>query len=220
MHAQEKQKLLARFQQMCAEKNDKIQIHDMAPVLDGVIEIIEDAINDNDRTIYDEVKNISGSIHDLKRDISSIQPENITNDHIPEATIELGEVVKSIENATNTILDTTEEIQNIAGSLTDSDQSQKIMDSTTKIFEACNFQDLTGQRISKVVSSLEYIEDTTKKLLALIPQSSGASSGVPSTNTPQNSREEQAKQGLLDGPQKESDAPSQDDIDKLFDSLD
>ena len=35
----------------------------------------------------------------------------------------------------------------------------------TQIFEACNFQDVTGQRISKVVKTLQLIDNRVSQLL-------------------------------------------------------
>ncbi len=36
---------------------------------------------------------------------------------------------------------------------------ESINDACMRIFEACSFQDITGQRITKVVSTLTYIEE-------------------------------------------------------------
>lgn len=216
MQPQEKSKLLARFEQVCAEKGDKIRFLDMAPVIEGFIEAIEDAINDNDRVVYNELKKISTNIRQLKQDLSTQYLGKNPADHIPGATLALGEVADCIESATNTILDTTEAIQGIAATIADKSQSDAIMNHTTRILEACNFQDLTGQRINKVLSTLEYIESATQKLLSL--EAHTEEPAKPAAVASITNRAEQQKQGLLNGPQNAADAPSQDDIDKLFNS--
>lgn len=210
MKKEEKKKLLNHFERLCSEKGSKIQINDISPVIEGFIDVIENAINDNNRNIYDELKQIADNIRKLREDITSINPENLAEHHIPGATVELGEVVKSVEEAANIILDTTEAIQNVAASLADKNIQNQIMEHTTKIFEACNFQDLTGQRIKKVMTTLEYIEKAVHKILSLPIAKLGKSQ--------KNSNEGQ-QDSLLNGPQISGQAPSQDDIDKLFDSL-
>ena len=40
-----------------------------------------------------------------------------------------------------------------------------IQDQVVRIFEACNFQDLTGQRITKVVETLRFIESRVVRMM-------------------------------------------------------
>lgn len=210
MKKEEKKKLLDRFEALCSEKGQSIKINDMSPVVEGFIDVVECSINDNNQSLYDELKNIAEHIRKLREDITSIDPEHIAEHHIPGATLELSEVVKSVEDATNTILDTTEAIQNAAANSKDDALKQQMMEYTTKIFEACNFQDLTGQRIKKVTNTLEYIEKAVQKILTL-PIAKGAK--------PVKGKKTEDKGTLLNGPQSSDSAPSQNDIDKLFDSL-
>ena len=209
MKKEEKKKLLTQFEQLCHEKGQKIKINDMSPIIEGFIDAVEVSLNDNNQSIYEELKMIAGHIKKLKEDITSIEPEHIAEHHIPGATLELDEVVKSLEEATNIILDTCEEIQNASNNSDNETIKNEIMEHTTKIFEACNFQDLTGQRIRKVMHTLEYIERAVKKILAL---------PIAKVDSPKKTTVD-PKDPLLNGPQRSGDAPSQDDIDKLFDSL-
>src|SRR5207302_1956515 len=78
---------------------------------------------------------------------------------------ELGAVVGGTEQATQQILEATEAIDQAATALsrnTSPDQqkllSEEIQERVVSIFEACNFQDLTGQRISKVMNTMKFIE--------------------------------------------------------------
>ena len=36
-----------------------------------------------------------------------------------------------------------------------------------KVFESCNFQDLTGQRITKVVNTMKYIEERVNRVIEI-----------------------------------------------------
>ncbi len=79
---------------------------------------------------------------------------------------ELGAVVGGTEEATQQILEAAESIDNAAAALSKvstPDQqkllSEEIQERVVSIFEACNFQDLTGQRINKVMTTMKFIEN-------------------------------------------------------------
>jgi chemotaxis protein CheZ len=88
---------------------------------------------------------------------------------------ELEEVVTVTERATQKVLVAAEEIDQIAKSLSaaligkyEQGLAQDIQDLVIKIFEACNFQDLAGQRIAKVLGVLSFVEDHVGRVLAEI----------------------------------------------------
>ena len=54
---------------------------------------------------------------------------------------------------------------------------ESINDACMRIFEACSFQDITGQRITKVVSTLTYIEERLHGLQDAWGTGLGAPSG-------------------------------------------
>ena len=90
------------------------------------------------------------------------------------ASRELDAVVDSTERATQQILEAAESIDEAANSLSASlrhEQEQAlagdIRDHVVRIFEACNFQDLSGQRIAKVLATLTFVEDRVARMLAI-----------------------------------------------------
>jgi chemotaxis protein CheZ len=92
---------------------------------------------------------------------------------------ELTEVVSSTERATQKILGAAEEIdqatKNLSAALTgkyEQDLVQDIQDVVISIFEACNFQDLAGQRVTKVLSILNFVEDHVARVLEDIARES------------------------------------------------
>ena len=92
---------------------------------------------------------------------------------------ELTEVVSSTEQATQKILGAAEEIdqatKNLSAALTgkyEQDLVQDIQDVVISIFEACNFQDLAGQRVTKVLSILNFVEDHVARVLEDIARES------------------------------------------------
>ncbi len=75
---------------------------------------------------------------------------------------ELDAVTAGTAQATQKILTAAEEIDQLANSLSaalkgriEQDLAQDISDSILRIFEACNFQDLIGQRVAKVMKTLK-----------------------------------------------------------------
>ncbi len=80
-----------------------------------------------------------------------------------------------------------------------------------KIFEACNFQDSTGQRINKVVKTIHFIEE---KILAMINiWGAEAFMYLPVASDPSASGDD----SLMNGPQLQNQGITQDEINALFD---
>ena len=134
---------------------------------------------------------------------------------------ELGAVVGGTEQATQQILEAAEAIDQAATALskvTSPDQqkllSEEIQERVVSIFEACNFQDLTGQRISKVMTTMKFIENHITVMMDIWGGVDAIRAHAPPII---DDREGDAK--LLNGPKTEGDEghASQNDIDALFD---
>ena len=95
--------------------------------------------------------------------------------HFQNAWDELDAVVAATEEATNTIMNCCDDISAIAGKVGGED-GDALMNNVTKMFEACNFQDITGQRIGKVVKTLRYIETHINQLVELFGKEIGSHS--------------------------------------------
>jgi chemotaxis protein CheZ len=135
---------------------------------------------------------------------------------------ELDAIVAGTEQATENILKSAEDIDQIATNLSsllkgsyEQGLAQDMRDHVVRIFEACNFQDLTGQRISKVVASLKFIEEHILRMLEI--WRSIEQSGPPAPAAQSGSG---GKIGLLNGPKLAGDPghSSQAEIDVIFDS--
>jgi chemotaxis protein CheZ len=74
--------------------------------------------------------------------------------------LELESVVEATEAAANTILEAAEAIQDWMARGRDPDVLPVIMQRVNAIFEACAFQDLTGQRIRRAIQHLQELETT------------------------------------------------------------
>ncbi|GEO82997.1 hypothetical protein [Pararhodospirillum oryzae] len=165
---------------------------------------------------------IAGMIRSLamaKREIAEIKHPMADEDRVQRATFELDAIVGATERATHRILDASERINincDKVFSLIGDDEmlSPLINNIATEVFtiiEACNFQDITGQRIYRVVKTLEFIEDRIKKIIETWGVSAFADLPLPQTDVVVHTTD-----ALVDGPQLESAALSQADIDALF----
>ena len=167
-----------------------------------------------------ELDLIHDAINHTKREIATLHGRSFDGQEMAKVNGELGAVVGGTEEATQRILEAVEAIDNAATALSKTvtpDQqrllSEEIQERVVSIFEACNFQDLTGQRISKVMTTMKFIENHIITMMEIW-------GGVDAIKAPAppivDTREGDAK--LLNGPKLDGDVghASQDYIDALF----
>lgn len=130
---------------------------------------------------------------------------------------QLDAIVKATEKATNTIMEATEKSLGAVDELrkTVSDPAQnalldQIAGDGNEILEACSFQDITGQRVSKVVKSVTYVEERVNALISVWGKDELAKVEV-------EGEEKSDDEKLLAGPQMEGQGLDQAAIDALFD---
>lgn len=172
-----------------------------------------------------DIGEIDDAIRGTKKELAAIK----VGAHIggvDVAALELATVVSQTEAATNDILAAAEGIETIAGAIqseTTLDAAKAlagdIADKVTTIYMASNFQDLSGQRIARVVETLNFIESRIHRMIE-------AWGGLQALHDLiegelQTKEEERATEGaaaLANGPMLEGaeDHVNQDDIDALF----
>jgi chemotaxis protein CheZ len=168
-----------------------------------------------DLQLYREVETLADYIQTVRRDIAGLRPDDISVRHIPMATDELDAVVTATADATGTILGAMESVERLAGGLP-AEIAGPLGDIVVKVYEACSFQDITGQRITKVVKALRHIESKIDALLAVFG-TDFVVAGAP--QSPEQTANGTAA-NLLNGPQLPQAANSQADIDALLASFD
>jgi chemotaxis protein CheZ len=122
-----------------------------------------------------EIADISGKIKATKVEMAAIRhPLSGGEDKFQQASQELSAVVSATEAATNTIMACAEELDEVVSELKSSlpegyqrDRVNDMTDVIVRIYEACNFQDLTGQRITKVVRAMSFIEERVDAMMGL-----------------------------------------------------
>lgn len=201
------QNLNNHIQNALDERNLKWPAEDVLKIIEDVRHSMEQGI-DQTPHLLKELTELARFIQKAKSDIAAIRADEIKSKHIPGATDELDAVVGATEDATGAIMDACEKIQSLFDGQ-DNELTQQVITQVTCIFEACSFQDITGQRIRKVVKALKEID---AKVIALL-KAFGAESMLDLAPT-EDTREGDDR--LLNGPQLNGQGVSQDDIDKLF----
>lgn len=165
-----------------------------------------------------ELEELSRVILDTRREIASLNAHE-KGPKIHAMTDQLDAVVGDTETATNSILEAVEVIEDKNESLqlnaTDPDEieiTEGISNAIMKIYEACNFQDITGQRISKVVGTLKFVEDRIAAMIGIL----GGEGELEDLATIEQEANIDGDVELV-GPTVEGHEISQDEIDALFD---
>src|SRR5580658_4777276 len=168
-----------------------------------------------------ELDLIYDAISRTKREIAVLHGKSFNGEEMAKVNGELGAVVGGTEEATQQILEATEAIDNAATALsrvTSPDQqkllSEEIQERVVSIFEACNFQDLTGQRIKKVMTTMKFIENHITIMMDIW----GGVDAI-KAHAPPIVDHREGDDRLLNGPKLDGDEghASQNDIDALFD---
>lgn len=205
--------LQEKLQEATAKTKTPMSLDDISGIVKEVISSLTGDVTAADLKLYTELEDLATYIRHAKEEIADIKPKEISSDHIPNATDELDAVVGATEEATNKIMDECDVISEVGGECSP-EANEKLVACTTRIFEACNFQDITGQRITKVVQTLKYIDGKVEALLEALGEEIGRDKPIHTKEG-----DEKAEAALLNGPQLPQNAIDQDEIDKMMEDF-
>ncbi len=176
-------------------------------VVRAVLTTISDELTAKEASLLREVEELGRMIASAKSDIAALRVDDINDHDIPFATDELDAIVDHTAHATNAILESCEMLDEVSATVS-GPSAAKLQAATTKIYEACSFQDITGQRITKVVTTLKTIEQKVAHIIDTF--------GPPVEMVRRTAQHVSSDAGLLNGPQLPAQAMDQSDIDKLL----
>ncbi|MCG8493255.1 MAG: protein phosphatase CheZ [Sneathiellales bacterium] len=208
-----------RVRDIRQQQGDQVDVTEVAGLLENLMSSIEGDISSSDIQMHQQIFELVDYIKKAREEITDLQPHEINEQHIPAATDELTAIVDATEEATNVFLDAAEKLTNI-GMEVGGEHEDAINDVVTQIFEASNFQDITGQRINKVVSTLQYIEGSINKMADSLGKPVRPDQPRIDVYADAKEKDSRSDADLLNGPQLEGDGNSQDDIDALLASFD
>lgn len=172
-----------------------------------LVEAMQSFFSALDRSVYDEFHYIGQYIERMREEIASLRPNEIHGRRLPSAGAELQAITRHTEQATNQIMGAAEAILGAD----DSDPAAYralVQARVMEIFEACSFQDITGQRVRKVIDTLQHIEAHVARFATIM--------GVEDAPTEETDAERRRRELLLNGPALNGPETKQDAIDALF----
>jgi chemotaxis protein CheZ len=138
-------------------RSDEAAYSSVASLAEITADSLDALVRKIDGEVFRELKAIAQHIQTLRQEISALKPGEMHRKSIPAAGHELDEVVHATESASNRILECAEEV--MAANTSDVERYKAfVQERMLSVFEACSFQDLTGQRIAKVIETLKQIE--------------------------------------------------------------
>lgn len=210
--------LQQRIDTLRAERGENVQLSEVTEVVEALLGTMDGDITAQELQLYGELNELATYIQRAKLEIAELSPHEIRTDHIPSATDELDAIVGATEVATSNILDAVETIETALDGM-EGEAADRMRDQVTRIYEACNFQDVTGQRIGKVVKTLKYIEIKIDAMISVFGDMGEAEKAPadPSHKTWKDVVSRVDDDQTLEGPTSNDDAIRQEDIDALFD---
>jgi chemotaxis protein CheZ len=172
-----------------------------------LVDAMQACFSSLDASVYSEFRYIATYISRTRQEISALRPNAITAERIPSAGAELRAIVHHTETATHQIMGAAEAI--MTADPTDHDKFRALVDEKVlDIFQACSFQDITGQRVQKIVETLEHIEARVTRFAQVM--------GVQDAALEEDERAVRKKALLLNGPALGGPEVRQDEIDGMF----
>lgn len=169
------------------------------------------------QALRNELQGLFTYIQRVRKEIAAMSMPADKDHDFAKMSDQLDAIVEATEQATNTIMEMMESNQDALFELRGMEQDEKklalidkITDNCNNVFEACSFQDITGQRITKVFKSLTYVETRVNALADIWGKEA-------LKNVQVDTVEKTEDEKLLQGPQRQGEGISQDEIDKLFD---
>ena len=212
---------LPQLLQELREKLDgTVSVGEVADIIERLMAALKVDPAVSQRRILADLKDLSRLIRTNKDEIALLSPDDVKHEYLPKAADELDAIVAATADATNAIMDATEIIE-AAMSGVEGETRDQLLDATTRIYEACGFQDITGQRITKVFGSPKEIETRIDALLTSFGGDVTTGKPIKALKTKKKTdKKALTDEDLLVGPQKVGEANTQEDIAKLFASFD
>ena len=200
-----------RLVEFLRQKRENVTFHDIITLAEVAAQSLQGFFQAMDAKVYGELREIAGYIESMRREIGVLQVNELKDTRIPSAGEELDAIVKATETATNTIMECAEAL--MAADASDPAAYKALVDDKMMvIFEACSFQDITGQRIAKVVETLQHIESRVARFADVMQAK--YLNGI--LSDAEQARAERKEKLMLNGPQLDGQGHDQNSVDKLF----
>ena len=193
------------------KRTGEVSLADMVALVEITAESLRSFFTSIDASIFRELREIAEFIGTLRKEIGALQANDMHRERIPAAGQELDAIVKATESATNTIMECAEAVMETDAS-DPASYKACVEQRMLVVFEACSFQDLTGQRIAKVIETLKHIESR----VARFAQATRIDDARGFTSEQEAAESERKLMLLVSGPALASESNSQAAVDELL----
>jgi chemotaxis protein CheZ len=200
-----------RLIEFLKQKRENVTFHDIISLAEVAAQSMQGFFQAMDVKVYRELREIAGYIESMRHEIGALQVNDLKETRIPLAGEELGAIVQATEAATNTIMECAEAVMG-ADASNPAAYKALVDEKMMVIFEACSFQDITGQRIAKVVETLQHIEERVSRF-ADVMQAKDIDGFL---TEHERERAERREKYLLHGPQLAGGGVDQSKVDEMF----
>lgn len=163
-----------------------------------------------------ELVGLFGHMQKIRKELAALNTPG-ASDHFGSMSEQLDAIVKATEGATDTIMENVEGIEALMDSARASTEDpaltatfDQVTDKVNAVFEACSFQDITGQRVTKVVNILKFVEERINSIILTWGREELTKVVVELKG------EQDPDKKLLNGPQLPGQGVSQADVDKML----
>lgn len=208
------EKQVSPHQSMSAEAAENFSLAEVLHLAHSSVKTLKDFLDKLESSVGDDFHQIMDRISQTREDIKQLNTKDNEICPIMDAENELKLVVKATEDATHRIMEAAETIMT-ADANDPASYHRTVEQNVMDIFEACSFQDITGQRINRVVETLDFVDYRIHKIASFL----GLENSSQSREFDEAAFYEKLKRKdalILHGPQDKADAVSQSDIDDLF----
>lgn len=203
------QELLKTIESLQGKDSKMLDNQQFEAILKEFSDTIGSYVSVEEKSILsNQINNVLSQITNLKAQTFQMGSDILKDNYIPDISVELHSVIAQTEKSVEGILDVSDAIRNISTGNVSADTKEDLMINSTKLLELCNFQDLTGQILQRIIKRLTTIETTIGNIFHILRQDPRVilTEIVEPVKT----------DSLLNGPQTEEERPSQSEVDDLF----
>lgn len=204
---------LASIETLRRDRGDRVSLDSVGEIVASLLESL-----DGDLTPAENLDDDRGAAN--KVDFEQLGPElfpllttGFRDEGLRESAAHLSEAIAESEEAANAILEAGEAIEEVVATVS-GEAARKMLGIVTRIYEASNFQDIGGQRITKAMKTIREVADRLDQVAAVI------GSGLIEEMAPEKEGARSEEENLLHGPQHHGQANTQEEIDALLASFD
>lgn len=207
-----------------ADGDRQLSAAELAEIIENVVGTLHGSFVQSAEDVGQSASSDAASAKALSADATAAEALTALSDFdkngpaFANLTEEIDKIRTVTQDAAGAILAVTEDIEKFADD-DDSTMQAAVFDITNAIYEACNFQDITGQRLTRIEEMLRHIELSVTSAMAVLGDADATERSAELSEVVE--REDSRKEEhILHGPQDAGTANSQEEIDKILASFD